>query len=91
MKVFVSFFAFLLATIVCHAQDSVWRVLKSDDTTAAEVLNNGAFSAGSVTVSSATGLVSTAAAISAGTNTTAAAGLRVRVNGTNYIIRLFAN
>jgi len=44
-----------------------------------------------ITVSGATGLVSTAAALAAPTNEAAAAGFRIRVNGTNYIIALFPN
>lgn len=108
MKIVVSLVAFLVTSIVCFAQDPVWRVLKSDNTTAAEVLNNGnadfngtvsvdaissggAISATAITVSSATGIVSSAAALSAPTNPAASAGLRVRINGTNYIVALYPN
>jgi hypothetical protein len=44
----------------------------------------------SVTVSGATGIVSTAAALAAPTNA-ATAGLRVRINGTNYVIAVYPN
>jgi hypothetical protein len=43
-----------------------------------------------VTVSGATGIVSTAAALVAPTNA-AFAGFRIRVNGTNYVIALYPN
>jgi hypothetical protein len=44
----------------------------------------------SVTVSGATGIVSTAAALVAPTNDISA-GFRIRVNGTNYVIALYPN
>lgn len=53
-------------------------------------VSGGAVSATSVTVSGATGLVSTAAALAAPTNA-ASAGFRVRINGTNYVIALYPN
>lgn len=53
-------------------------------------ISGGAVSATSVTVSGATGLVSTAAALAAPTNA-ASAGLRVRINGTNYVIAVYPN
>ena len=45
----------------------------------------------SVTVSGATGIVSTAAAAVVATNTVTPASLQIRVNGTNYLIKLFLN
>jgi hypothetical protein len=41
MKIVIACFAFVLTASLCFAQNSVWRVLKSNDTTAAEVLDNG--------------------------------------------------
>lgn len=55
------------------------------------VVVNNAISAGTVSLSSSNVLTSTHPVIGAGTNTAAAGGIRVNVNGTNYIIRLFAN
>lgn len=53
-------------------------------------ISGGSVSASSVTVSGATGIVSTAAALAAPTNS-ASAGLRVRINGTNYVIAVYPN
>lgn len=58
---------------------------------AATVVVNNAISAGTISLSSSNVLTSTHPVIGAGTNTSAAGGIRVNVNGTNYIIRLFAN
>jgi len=58
---------------------------------AATVTVNDVISAGSISLSSSNVLTSTHPVIGAGTNTAAAGGIRVTVNGTNYIIRLFAN
>lgn len=102
MKIVVSLVAFLVTSIVCFAQDPVWRVLKSDNTTAAEVLNNGnanfngtvtfdAVSVPAVTVSGGTSIVSTAAALVSTNTATSNQAIRVRVNGTNYLIKLYLN
>jgi hypothetical protein len=67
------------------------KVAVVEATTVSATTVSGSVSAPTITLSGATGIVSTAAALAAPTNAAAAAGLRVRVNGTNYIIRLFAN
>lgn len=53
-------------------------------------VSGGSLSGTSLTVSGTTGIVSTAAALAAPTNT-ARAGLRVYINGTNYVIALYPN
>lgn len=57
----------------------------------ATVVVDNAISAGTISLTSSNVLTSTHPVIGAGTNTSAAGGIRVNVNGTNYIIRLFAN
>lgn len=52
---------------------------------------NGAGAFASITLSGATGIVSSAASATVATNATPTAGLLVRVNGTNYLIKLFPN
>lgn len=89
--------AFVFITLGVSAQTVIWNLPNSGGTNVIAVTDegnltiSGNLSAAALTASGATTLVSSASAISAGTNTTAAAGIRVRVNGTNYIIRLFAN
>lgn len=88
MKLFVALIAFVLMSGSLYAVDPVWRVLKSDDTTAAEVLEDGTATVnGAVYVNS---LVVQGAAAVAPTNT-ASAGLSITVNGTNYVIALYPN
>lgn len=88
MKFFVALIAFVLMSGSLYAVDPVWRVLKSDDTTAAEVLEDGTATVnGAVYVNS---LVVQGAAAVAPTNT-ASAGLSITVNGTNYVIALYPN
>lgn len=108
MKIVSFLISFFVAASACFAADPVWRVLKTNDTVAAEVLDTGAadfngavsvdslssggaLSATTISLSASNTLTSTHPVIGAGTNTTAAGGIRVTVNGTNYIIRLFAN
>jgi len=88
MKSFIAFIAFVLTANVLFAVEPVWRVLKSNDTTAAEVLEDGTATInGAVYVNS---LVVQGAATVAPTNS-ASAGLSITVNGTNYVIALYPN
>lgn len=82
MKFAIAFVSFVLAAGSLFAAEPVWRVLKADDTTAAEVLDDGKMTIGSLNVSGEAAVAPT---------NTASAGLSITVNGTNYVIALYPN
>jgi hypothetical protein len=84
MKIVVACFAFILTASLCFAQNSVWRVLKSNDTTAAEVLDNGNMTVnGSVTANS----VATSGTLSSGAlSATTVSAASVTVSGATGLV-----
>lgn len=75
--------------------DRVYDVVNTDIPALVEAVNSGVITnpafAGTTFSSSATQLVFSAASAAAATNTATPLSLPVRVNGTNYLLKLFLN
>lgn len=96
-KIIVSIVAAVVACVVALAlpqrANTVWNVTDASGTNdLVQIDASGNVRAqGSFESHSATGIVFGASAVTSLPTNTPAIGLRVRVNGTNYIIRLYLN
>lgn len=96
-KILVSIVAAVAVGVVVYAlpqrANTVWNVTDASGTNdLVQIDASGNVRAqGSIEAHSATGLVFGASAVTSLPTNAPAIGLRVRVNGTNYIIRLYLN